>query len=280
MKNDSREKYANWFQQLRNQICESFEQLESIYDGPLKHQEPGKFSRQSWERNGGGGGVMSVMRGRLFEKVGVNFSEVWGEFSEEFRGKIPGTKESPKFYACGISLVAHMQSPLVPAIHMNTRFIETSESWVGGGMDLNPMIKNDEHKDYFHGELKKMCNRHNSEYYNRFSKWCDEYFFIKHRNETRGVGGIFYDNLNTGSQEADFEFTKDVGITFNRVFCDIVKTTMNNSWTEEEREIQLFRRGRYTEFNLIYDRGIQFGLATNGNPDAMFMSLPPVAKWP
>jgi len=265
----NKEKATEWFTHLRDLICKKFEEI----DGE------GKFVRKAWQREGGGGGVMSVMKGKVFEKVGVNISTVFGEFSPEFRKEIPGAENDPNFFATGISLVAHMCSPLVPAVHMNTRFIQTSKSWFGGGADLTPMIKNDEDTSSFHQAFKQTCDNYNPAYYNKFSKWADEYFYIKHRQEPRGVGGVFYDYLNSGNWEEDFSFTQDIGKTFLDIYSQLVIKHKDKAWTEEQREIQLQKRGRYVEFNLIYDRGTRFGLMTGGNTEAILMSLPPIAKW-
>lgn len=271
-------KSQQWFEELRNQICSSYEKLEQefCHNKPLK---PGKFNRKKWERNGGGGGEMSIMKGQLFEKVGVNISTVFGEFSPEFCQQIPGAKEDPRFFATGISLVAHMRSPLIPAVHFNTRYIETTKSWFGGGADLNPIYPEEQETKTFHDALKKTCNKFNPQYYDDFKKHCDEYFFIKHRNEPRGVGGIFFDYLENQDKQQDLNFVQEVGKTFRDIYPEIVRNKMFDQWTEEQREYQLFKRGRYTEFNLIYDRGTKFGLMTDGNPEAILMSLPPLAKW-
>ena len=268
-----------WFEVLRDQICSSFEKLEQNYEGPKKSMPPGKFIRKKWHREGGGGGEMSIMEGRLFEKVGVNISTVMGELSPEFSKQIPGAENNPKFWASGISLVAHMWSPHIPAVHMNTRHIATTRSWFGGGADLTPMIINTEDKELFHTAFRSACNKHDDTYYARFKEWCDDYFYLKHRNEPRGVGGIFYDQL-ANNFEADFNFTKEVGSTFANIYPTIVKRHMNKTWTKKERQAQLIKRGRYVEFNLLYDRGTLFGLQTGGNVEAILMSLPPAVTWP
>jgi coproporphyrinogen III oxidase len=283
---DRRSKAAAWFESLRDSVCAAFEAIERDHRGPLADRDPGRFVRTPWVRDdaaggaSGGGGVMSVMKGRVFEKVGVNISTVEGTFSEAFRKEIPGAAEDGRFWASGISLVAHMHSPLVPAAHMNTRHVATAKSWFGGGGDLTPAYPAAEDTEDFHAAFRQACDAHAVADYRRYKDWCDEYFFIKHRNEPRGVGGIFFDYLDSGDWDADFAFVQDVGRAFERAYTAIVRRSMNKEWTAAEKEHQLVRRGRYVEFNLLYDRGTRFGLMTGGNPEAILMSLPPEARWP
>ncbi|MBL6621344.1 MAG: oxygen-dependent coproporphyrinogen oxidase [Rickettsiales bacterium] len=267
---------VSWFKNLRDSICLEFEKIEKEFDS----RATSKFSYKKWNRNGGGGGEMGIMYGKVFEKVGVNISTVYGDLSNEFKNKIPGTENSAKFWASGISIVAHMNSPLVPAIHMNTRFINTEKMWFGGGTDLNPAIEIKKDTEDFHSALKKCCDKFNHEYYEKYKKWCDEYFYIKHRKQARGVGGIFYDYLDSGDFEKDFAFTKSVGTTFLDIFPKLIRRNMGKEFNIKQKEIQLIKRGLYAEFNLIYDRGTKFGLMTDGNIEAILMSLPPIAKWP
>jgi coproporphyrinogen III oxidase len=288
-----RTRAADWFGTLRDRITAAFERLEAAQDsGPFAGLPAGRFVLKETRRGGddgdGGGGVMAVMReGRVFEKVGVNISTVYGTLAEPARRSltarkaIPGLDDDPRFWASGISLVAHMRSPLTPAVHMNTRLFWTPGAWwFGGGSDLNPAIENADDTAFFHARLREACDAHDPGYYPRFKAWADEYFMIRHWGEPRGVGGIFYDDLCTGDWEADFAFTRSVGEAFLAAFVPITERHMKRPWTEADREAQLIRRGRYAEFNLVYDRGTQFGLQTGHNPEAVLMSLPPIAKWP
>ena len=270
---------SKWFKNLRNSICKELEDIE-------KSDE--KFKRKSWSRNSNakkdlGGGEMSILRGRTFEKAGVNISTVFGNFSDNLKGKIPGTEKSSKFWASGISVVIHPFSPKIPAVHMNTRHIITEKSWFGGGMDITPTnLKSFESKNiakFFHLKLEEICEENLKGSYKKYKKWCDDYFYLPHRKEPRGLGGIFYDYLNTENWEADFDFTKKVGETFISSYKKIVNQTINKKWNQNDKKLQIHRRSRYTEFNLLHDRGTKFGLQTNGNIDAILMSLPPLTGW-
>jgi len=280
-----KERATAWFNTLSDQLRAAFEGLEDAVVGPneTSSQAPGRFERTAWQREPGGqagGGVMSVMHGRVLEKVGVNVSTVWGTFSEEFRAEIPGADEDPRFWASGLSLVAHPCSPLVPAAHMNTRLIVTTTGWFGGGCDLTPVIPDDADSEAFHATLKHACDSYDAQCYERFKAWCDDYFYLPHRGEPRGVGGIFFDRLDSAERERDFAFVQEVGRAFLDVYPAIVGRHMNADWSADQRRQQLIKRGRYVEFNLLHDRGTRFGLMTGGNTEAILMSLPPIVTWP
>jgi coproporphyrinogen III oxidase len=264
---------SNWFKLLQESICNRIYKLE---------KSNSRFKTTIWRRNQkkdeGGGEYRILQNGKIFEKVGVNFSKVHGKFPKQFQKKIPGAEKDPRFWASGISIVMHMKNPLIPAMHFNTRYIVTTHDWFGGGIDVTPSKRDENEKKEFHKVLKNMCNRHNKNYYSKYKKWCDNYFYLPHRKEARGIGGIFFD-YKKNNFEKDFKFVRDVGVTFELIFENIIKKKLKKKWTSKEKEMQYVKRGRYTEFNLLYDRGTKFGLQTGGNVEGILMSLPPLAKW-
>ena len=264
---------SNWFKMLQDSICHSIKNLE---------KNKIEFKSTKWKRNKkkdeGGGEFRILENGKIFDKVGVNYSKVYGKFPKNLQKKILGAKNNPRFWASGISVVMHMKNPLIPAMHFNTRYICTTQNWFGGGMDVTPSKKDNKEKKEIHKTLKKMCDRHNKNYYSKYKKWCDEYFYLPHRKESRGIGGIFFD-YKKDDFEKDFKFVRDVGITFETVFQKIIRKKVKKKWTHKDKELQYVKRGRYAEFNLLYDRGTKFGLQTGGNVEGILMSLPPLVKW-
>ena len=264
---------SNWFKTLQHALCDDILKIE---------KNKIKFRIKKWEKNikndEGGGEFRILKNGKVFEKVGVNFSKVYGKFPKQFQKNIPGAEKDPRYWASGISVVMHMKNPLIPAMHFNTRYICTTQQWFGGGMDVTPSKIDNAEKKEFHSTLKNLCNRHSKGYYKKYKKWCDEYFYLPHRKEARGIGGIFFD-YKKNNFEKNFKFVRDVGVTFQMIFEKIIRKKIKKKWTAKDKEMQYLKRGRYTEFNLLYDRGTKFGLETGGNVEGILMSLPPLAKW-
>jgi coproporphyrinogen III oxidase len=276
---EKKNRMSEWVSSLQAQLIYIFEGIEKDATHSQYDQASSQFVQKPWVREGGGGGTMALLQGRVFEKAGVNVSTVFGEFSEEFRSQIPGADEDPQFWASGISVVIHPRSPHVPIVHMNTRMIMTQKMWFGGGADLTPCFPLEQDTQDFHSAFKQTCDAFDLTYYDKFKKWADEYFYLPHRQESRGVGGIFYDYLNSGDWEKDFTFTQEVGRTFAQIYPEIIRRHLNTPWTVQDHKVQLKKRGRYVEFNLLYDRGTLFGLKTGGHVEAILMSLPPVVEW-
>ncbi len=264
---------SNWFKLLQDAFCNDINVLEN---------NKAKFITTTWKKNVNkdeGGGEYKILKGgKIFDKVGVNFSKVYGKFPKKFQKNILGANKDPRFWASGISVVMHMKNPLIPAMHFNTRYISTTRQWFGGGMDITPSKKDNLEKKHFHQTLERMCNRHNKSFYKKYKKKCDEYFYLSHRKEARGIGGIFFD-YKKENFEKDFKFVRDVGVTFQMLFNKIIRKKLKKKWSVNDKEIQYIKRGRYAEFNLLYDRGTKFGLQTGGNVEGIMMSLPPLAKW-
>ena len=264
---------SNWFKSLQEMFCKTINDFE---------KNKISFKSTTWKRNlkkdEGGGEYRILKNGKIFDKVGVNFSKVYGKFPKKFQQNIPGAQKDPRFWASGISVVMHMKNPLIPAMHFNTRYICTTFDWFGGGIDVTPSKKDNKEKEVFHKTLRDMCNRHDKNYYKKYKKWCDEYFYLPHRKEPRGIGGIFFD-YKKDNFEKNFKFVRDVGVTFGSIFQKIISKKIKKKWTSKDKENQYIKRGRYAEFNLLYDRGTKFGLQTGGNVEGILMSLPPHAKW-